>query len=127
MLFGIAKSIITQPKLLVLLFASCKKTIFKEFRGVIRAMKIRFILYVLSILFLGLGLMSCIGSLLLWAALPLLNSHNAWVMIFLPLLLFFISFLFYLSGNRLKIRLNFLGLSQTIKLNTEHICKSLTP
>ncbi len=126
MLFGLAKSIITQPKLLVFLFAGYKNIVIQELRGLIRAMKILFILYGLSLFFVGLGTLSCIGSLLLWAALPFLNSQNAWLLVVMPIMFFMMGFVFYISGNRLKVRLNLLELRKKIKLNTEHICKSLS-
>jgi len=99
--------------------------VLKEFRGVIRAMKIRFILYLLSFLFLGLGLLACIGSLLLWAALPFLNPRNAWLMIVLPIVLWVGSILFFVLANRLKIQFNCIAVCKKIQSDSQLISQSL--
>lgn len=125
MLLRVVLSIFKQPRLLQLLLSNYIKTVLKEFRGVIRAMKIRFILYLLSFLFLGLGLLACIGSLLLWAALPFLNPHNAWLMIVLPIVLWVGSILFFVLANRLKIQFNYIAMCKKIQSDTQIISQSL--
>ena len=82
MLLVTAKSILKQPKLLLLLLTSYKNIIIQEYRDLFNAMKMRFMLYVLSILFLALGMLSCVVSLLLWAALPTINPQNYWLICF---------------------------------------------
>lgn len=124
MLLGIAKSIFKQPKLLLVLFSSYKNIIVKEYRDVLTAMKMRLMLYLLSILFLGLGLLSVVVSLLLWAALPSLNPQNYWLMIVLPISLLLASPLFFILASRLKIQLNFIEMRKKIKLDTQRICQS---
>lgn len=123
MLLVTAKSILKQPKLLLLLLTSYKNIIIQEYRDIFNAMKMRFMLYVLSILFLALGMLSCIVSLLLWAALPALNPQNYWLMIVLPISLFTASPLLLILANRLKIQLNFIEIRKKIKLNTRRICQ----
>ena len=125
MLLRVVLSIFKQPRLLQLLLSNYIKTVLKEFRGVIRAMKIRFILYLLSFLFLGLGLLACIGSLLLWAALPFLNPHNAWLMIVLPIVLWVGSILFFVLANRLKIQFNCIAMCKKIQSDSQLISQSL--
>jgi hypothetical protein len=124
MLLVTAKSILKQPKLLLLLLTSYKNIIIQEYRDVLTAMKIRFMLYVLSVIFLGLGMLSCVVSLLLWAALPILNPQNYWLMIVLPISLFTASPLLLILANRLKIQLNFIEIRKKIKLNTRRICQT---
>lgn len=125
MLLVTAKSILKKPKLLLLLLMSYKNIIIQEYRDIFNAMKIRFMLYVLSILFLALGMLSCVVSLLLWAALPTLNPQNYWLMIVLPISLFTASPLLFILANRLKIQLNFIEIRKKIKLNTRRICQTL--
>jgi hypothetical protein len=124
MLLVTAKSILKQPKLLLLLLTSYKNIIIQEYRDIFNAMKMRFMLYVLSIFFLGLGLLSCVVSLLLWAALPILNPQNYWLMIVLPISLLSASPLLLVLANRLKIQLNFIEIRKKIKLNTRRICQT---
>ena len=125
MLLKIASSFIKRPKLLRLLLASYKNYLIKEFSDVLQAMKIRFILYGLSFVFCVLGLSSAMGSILLWAALPILNPQHAWLMMVLPLALLAVSLLFFILGNRLKIQLNFIAMRKKIKSDTQRICQSL--
>lgn len=96
-----------------------------EYRDIFNAMKMRFILYVLSIFFLGLGILSCVVSLLLWAVLPILNPQNYWLMIVLPISLLAASPLLLVLANRLKIQLNFIEIRKKIKLNTRRICQTI--
>jgi hypothetical protein len=124
MLLVTAKSILKQPKLLLLLLTSYKNIIIQEYRDIFYAMKMRFMLYVLSIFFLGLGMLSCVVSLLLWAALPILNPQNYWLMIVLPISLLVASPLLLVLANRLKIQLNFIEIRKKIKLNTRRICQT---
>lgn len=125
MLLRIVLSIFKQPRLLQLLLSNYKKKVLDEFRGVIRAMKIRFILYLLSFLFFGSGLLASIISLLLWAALPFLNPHNAWMMIALPIVLWVGSISFFILANRLKIKFNCIAMCKKIQSNTQLISQSL--
>jgi hypothetical protein len=124
MLLVTAKSILKQPKLLLFLLTSYKNIIIQEYRDIFNAMKMRFMLYVLSVLFLALGMLSCVVSLLLWAALPTLNPQNYWLMIVLPISLFTASPLLLILANRLKIQLNFIEIRKKIKLNTRRICQT---
>jgi hypothetical protein len=124
MLLVTAKSILKQPKLLLFLLTSYKNIIIQEYRDIFNAMKMRFMLYVLSVLFLALGMLSCVVSLLLWAALPALNPQNYWLMIVLPISLFTASPLLLILANRLKIQLNFIEIRKKIKLNTRRICQT---
>jgi hypothetical protein len=124
MLLVTAKSILKQPKLLLLLLNSYKNIIIQEYRDIFNAMKMRFMLYVLSIFFLGLGMLSCVVSLLLWAALPILNPQNYWLMIVLPISLLAASPILLVLANRLKIQLNFIEIRKKIKLNTRRICQT---
>lgn len=125
MLLRIVLSIFKQPRLLQLLLSNYKKIVLDEFRGVIRAMKIRFILYLLSFLFFGSGLLASIISLLLWAALPFLNPHNAWMMIALPIVLWVGSISFFILANRLKIQFNCIAMCKKIQSNIQLISQSL--
>ena len=125
MLLRIVLSIFKQPRLLQLLLSNYKKIVLDEFRGVIRAMKIRFILYLLSFLFFGSGLLASIISLLFWAALPFLNPHNAWMMIVLPIVLWIGSISFFILANRLKIQFNCIAMCKKIQSNTQLISQSL--
>ena len=124
MLLVTAKSILKQPKLLLLLLTSYKNIIIQEYRDIFNAMKMRFMLYVLSIFFLGLGMLSCVVSLLLWAVLPILNPQNYWLMFVLPISLLVASPLLLVLANRLKIQLNFIEIRKKIKLNTRRICQT---
>ncbi len=124
MLLVTAKSVLKQPKLLLLLLSSYKNFIIQEYRDKFNAMKMRFMLYVLSIFFLGLGMLSCVVSLLLWVALPVLNPQNYWLMIVLPISLLAANPLLLVCANRLKIQLNFIEIRKKIKLNTRRICQT---
>ena len=124
MLLVTAKSVLKQPKLLLLLLTSYKNIIIQEYRDIFNAMKMRFMLYLLSIFFLGLGMLSCVVSLLLWAALPILNPQNYWLMIVLPISLLAASPLLLVLANRLKNQLNFIVIRKKIKLNTRRICQT---
>ncbi len=124
MLLVTAKSVLKQPKLLLLLLSSYKNFIIQEYRDKFNAMKMRFMLYVLSIFFLGLGMLSCVVSLLLWVALPVLNPQNYWLMIVLPISLLAASPILLVCANRLKIQLNFIEIRKKIKLNTRRICQT---
>ena len=124
MLLVTAKSVLKQPKLLLLLLTSYKNIMIQEYRDIFNAMKMCFVLYMLSVIFLGLGMLSCVVSLLLWAALPILNPQNYWLLIVLPICLFSASPLFFIFASRLKVQLNFIEMRKKIKLNTQRICQS---
>ena len=86
--------------------------------------KLRLIMYSLSLAFLFFGMLSATVSALLWAALPVLNEQNNWVLLTLPLVLFLMSFLFYFLGRSYKTVPLFNDIQEQLILDKLAICQA---
>lgn len=117
MLRMVLKLMVMQPQLLLTHANNYKAFLFENLENTWGVIKSLLVLYLLSTLLLGLSLISAIGSILLWAALPILNHQNAWLLYVLPVALLLLSILFYVCAKSYKVQSVFNAIEEQIKLD----------
>lgn len=88
------------------------------------AWKLRLLMYALALTSLFLSLISATVSVLLWAALPVLNELNFWVLITLPMALLALSGIFYALAQRYKQAPWFSDVQEQLSLDLIAICQA---
>jgi hypothetical protein len=91
------RSLIDRAKNLIYIFVN-------EIENSISKLKLKIAFYTISFFCFGLGTFSSAVSILLWAALPLLNPNNSWILIFLPMIFILIGVGFYYVASIYKIK-----------------------
>ena len=66
-----------------------------EFKSSLNCLKQSIFLYLISFALICIGIITCLTSILLWAALPILDTQYSWILIFLPALIISIGVIFY--------------------------------
>jgi hypothetical protein len=100
MLKVLFKLIVMQPHLLLTHAHNYGSLLVEGWQEAVASWKSRLLLYLLSVISGVLGLACGAGALMLWAALPVLNSDNAWVLVALPVTLLLLSALLYQAAQR---------------------------
>jgi uncharacterized membrane protein YqjE len=100
MLGVLFKLIVMQPEVLLTHVKNYADLAVEELQHAFVAWRLRALLYVVSALLLGLGVLCGLMSLLLWGALPVLHPDNAWVMVALPLVLLVAGFFVGMAAQR---------------------------
>jgi hypothetical protein len=90
----------------------------------VRKWKLRLLIYSFAVSTLILGLLSASISILLWAALPLLNQQNSWVLIAFPATLLILSWIFFIVVKRIKIEPLFNDVQEQLTLDLAAICQA---
>ncbi len=83
----------------------------------VHVLRVRRTLYLISSVCLGLALLTGSMSVLLWAALPLVNNSSSWVLIALPVVWLLLSGVFYWFGSRQLIHHLFAGIHAQIEMD----------
>jgi hypothetical protein len=99
----LCKLIVMQPQLLLTHAQNYGYLLVEGWQQAVASWKTRMLLYCLSAISLLLGLAGGVGALMLWAALPVLNPDNAWVLVALPLTLLVASALLYKAAQRCQL------------------------
>ncbi len=123
MLENLFKSLIMHPKSTLILFKNYGNLVVKDYVNTFSRFKMRLFLFALSVAFFILGLSTLFGVVLLWAALPVLNPRNDWMLIFLPSSLIVARVSLYITATSYKIQPNLKMLHQKLRLDLKSICR----
>ena len=124
MLKVLFKLIVMQPQLLLTHAQNYGDLLLEAWQQALARWKYRLLLYLLSATSLVLGLASGTGALMLWAALPVLNTNNAWVLVLLPVTLLAISALLYQAAQRCQLAAIFDEVQSQLELDMLAICQA---
>jgi uncharacterized membrane protein YqjE len=126
MLSVLFKLIVMQPEVLLTHAKNYADLAVEELQHAFAAWRLRVLLYAVSLVLLGLGVVCGLMSLLLWGALPVLHPDNAWVLVALPLVLLFAGVGFGLAAQRHAMTPLFAGIQEQLELDMLAICQGQT-
>lgn len=118
MLSVLFKLLVMQPHLLLTHANNYAALLREDTQRILISWRLRFFLCTMSAALFGIGVLSSAVALLLWGALPALNSDHAWVLVALPALFFLMSALFYWALKRQKITPLFEDIQEQITLDS---------
>jgi len=118
------KLIVMQPEVLLTHVKNYADLALEELQHAFAAWRWRVMLYAVSVVLLGLGVLCGLGSVLLWAALPVLHASTAWVLLALPLTLLILGLLFGIAAQRRKLPQLFEGIQEQLDLDMLAICQA---
>ena len=113
-----------QPQLLLTHAQNYGDLLVEGWQQALTSWKYRLLLYLLSATCLVMGFASGAGALMLWAALPVLNPNNAWVLVVLPVALLVISALLYQAAQRSQLAAVFDEVQSQLELDMLAICRA---
>jgi hypothetical protein len=120
----LVKLIVMQPQLLLTHVQNYGGLLMEGWQQAVASWKSRLWLYLLSAISGVLGLACGAGALMLWAALPVLNSNNAWVLVALPVTLLLLSALLYQAAQRCQWGTPFDEVQSQLELDMLAICQA---
>ena len=88
------------------------------------AWRLRVLLYMVSVVLLGLGVVCGLMALLLWGALPVLHPDNAWVLVAVPLALLMAGVGVGVAAQRYAMTPLFAGIQEQLDLDMLAICQA---
>jgi hypothetical protein len=118
------KLIVMQPEVLLTHVKNYADLAVEELQHAFAAWRWRVMLYAVSVVLLGLGVLCGLGSVLLWAALPVLHASTAWVLLALPLTFLVVGLLFGIAAQRRKLPQLFEGIQEQLDLDMLAICQA---
>ena len=118
------KLCVLEPKLLMAHVKSYSDLMLEGFQQALSIWKLRILMFSLAIGCLFFGVMSAIFSALLWAAIPLLNDQNSWLLFMLPLFFLALSWFFYILAKSYKIEPLFNDVQEQLNLDLLAICQA---
>jgi uncharacterized membrane protein YqjE len=124
MLNVLFKLIVMQPEVLLTHVKNYADLAVEELQHAFATWRLRVLLYAVSAVLLGLGVVCSLMSLLLWGALPALHPDNAWVLVALPLVLLLVGVGFGLAAQRHPMSPLFAGIQEQLDLDTLAICQA---
>lgn len=127
MLVAFLKLIVLQPQLVLTHAHNYADLMTDRLQHTFSTWRLRVLLYALSAIFFVLGAMGGVVALLLWGALPVLNSQNAWVLVVLPIVLLSMSLFIYGRARRYKIESLFDDIQEQLHLDMLAISQSRHP
>jgi hypothetical protein len=124
-MFGVLfKLIVMQPEVLLTHVKNYADLAVEELQHAFAAWRMRVLLYAVSAVLLGLGVVCGLMSLLLWGALPLLHPDNAWVLVAVPLALLMAGVGVGAAAQRYPITPLFAGIQEQLDLDMLAICQA---
>lgn len=124
-MFGVLfKLIVMQPEVLLTHVQNYADLAVEELQHAFAAWRMRVLLFVVSAVLLGLGVVCMLMSLLLWGALPVLHPDNAWVLVAVPLVLLTVGFAVGVAAQRYAMAPLFAGLQEQLDLDMLAICQA---
>lgn len=111
------KLIVMQPEVLLTHVKNYADLAIEELQHAFAAWRMRVLLLVVSVVLLGLGVVCGLMSLLLWGALPVLHSDNAWVLVAVPLVLLMVGFAVGIAAQRYATTPLFAGIQEQLDLD----------
>ncbi len=126
-MFGVLfKLIVMQPEVLLTHVKNYADLAVEELQHAFAAWRWRVMLYAVSVVLLGLGVLCGLGAVLLWAALPALHPGTAWVLLALPLVLLIAGVIVGIAAHRRKLPQLFAGIQEQLDLDMLAICQAQT-
>lgn len=116
------KLIVMQPEVLLTHVKNYADLALEELQHAFVAWRWRVMLFALSIVLSGLGVLCGLGSVLLWAALPELHTGTAWVLVALPLTLLVAGVFVGIAAQRRKLPQLFEGIQEQLDMDMLAIC-----
>jgi hypothetical protein len=126
MLSVLLKLIVMQPEVLLTHAKNYADLAVEELQHAFAVWRLRVLLYAVSLVLLGLGVVCGLISLLLWGALPVLHPENAWVLLALPILLLLAGAVVGLAAQHRKKTPLFAGIQEQLDLDMLTICQGQT-
>jgi hypothetical protein len=120
------KLIVMQPGVLLTHVKSYADLAMQELQHAFAAWRLRVMLYAVSVVLLGLGVGCGLWAVLLWAALPVLHSGTAWLLLALPLGLLIAGVIVGIAAHRRKLPALFEGIQEQLDLDMLAICQAKT-
>lgn len=118
------KLIVMQPEVLLTHVKNYADLAVEELQHAFAAWRMRVVLFVVSAVLLGLGVVCMLMSLLLWGALPVLHPDNAWVLVAVPLVLLIVGFGVGVAAQRYAMVPLFAGIQEQLDLDMLAICQA---
>lgn len=124
-MFGVLfKLIVMQPEVLLTHVKNYADLAIGELQHAFAAWRLRVLLYMVSAVLLGLGVVCGLMSLLLWGALPVLHPDNAWVLVAVPLALLMAGVGVGVAAQRYAMTPLFAGIQEQLDLDMLAICQA---
>lgn len=124
-MFGVLfKLIVTQPEVLLTHVKNYADLAREELQHAFAAWRMRVLLYGVSVVLLGLGVVCGLMSLLMWGALPVLHPDNAWVLVAVPLALLMAGVGVGVAAQRCAMTPLFAGIQEQLDLDMLAICQA---
>ena len=118
------KLIVLQPEVLLTHVKNYADLAVEELQHAFAVWRWRVLLYAVSVVLLGLGVLCGLGAVLLWAALPELHASTAWVLFALPLVLLIAGACFGIAAQRRKLPRFLEGIQEQLDLDMLAICQA---
>jgi len=113
------KLIVLQPELLLKHISNYSNFLIAEGSKALATWRKQMFLYVASALLFSLGIISATGSLLLWAAFPVLNQSTAWLLVFIPFFMILCSAAIFMMARMYSCKPYLQNIQQQIQLDKE--------
>lgn len=118
------KLCVLEPKLLMAHVKAYSDLMVDGIQNALTTWKLRMLMFSLALTCIVFSAFSTVMGLLLWAALPVLNEHNAWALIMLPVFLFVLAWFFYALAKSYKTEPLFNEVQEQINLDLLAICQA---
>lgn len=118
------KLCVLEPKLLMAHVKSYSDLMVEGIQQAVMTWKLQLMMYSIAVACFCLGLLSTSLSVLLWAALPVLNEQNSWALIVFPVILFVVSSLFFAIAKSYKMEPLFNEVQEQLNLDLVAICQA---
>jgi hypothetical protein len=113
-----------QPEVLLTHAKNYADLAVEELQHAFAAWRWRVMLYAVSVVLMGLGVLCGLGAVLLWAALPVLDASTAWVLLALPLALLIAGIYVGIAAHRRKLPQLFEGIQEQLDLDMLALCQA---
>jgi hypothetical protein len=118
------KLCVLEPKLLMAHVKSYSDLMVEGIHQALTAWKLRMLMLSFAFACMFFGALTSLVSVLLWAALPVLNEQNSWVLLVLPAVLFLLAWFFYAIAKSYKIEPLFNDVQEQLNLDLLAICQA---
>jgi uncharacterized membrane protein YqjE len=118
------KLCVLEPQLLMAHVKSYSDLMVEGIQQAVRTWKLRVMMFSIAVICALFGLLSTSVSILLWAALPILNEQNSWALIVFPVVLFVLSGLFLTIAKSFKVEPLFNEVQDQLQLDLLAICQA---
>jgi hypothetical protein len=118
------KLCVLEPQLLMAHAKSYSDLMMEALQQALATWKLRVLMFALAFACLCFSALIGLISVLLWAALPVLNEQSAWVLVMLPVALMLLSWFFYALAQSFKLEPVFNDIQEQLHLDLLAICQA---